>query len=277
MRYQQRKKIKIILHKIGLWKVGNYVAGIKKYFQGLYIVQSSKKRLKNKYDKRYIKIKELKDSYEGERCFIVCTGPSLTAEDVSKLINDVTFSMNSIVQIYNKTLWRPTFYSIIDCLVYDKLKELIDFSVYKYVFIRDKLCRDFNIKGGNIIKFPYLPSYLKNKKKSEVQFSDNPYVIVHDGYTVTFALIQIAIYMGFKKIYLIGCDCNYSGEKSHFVDYGVEIVDNPENDMITAYKVAKEYADEHGIKIYNATRGGKLEVFERVDFDSLFENTGDRP
>ena len=36
------------------------------------------------------------------------------------------------------------------------------------------------------------------------------------------------------------------------------------------YMCAKEYAERHEIKIYNATRGGKLEVFERVDFDSLF-------
>ena len=46
--------------------------------------------------------------------------------------------------------------------------------------------------------------------------------------------------------------------------------------MISAYKSAKKYADAHGIKIYNATRGGKLEVFERVDFDTLFKiNTED--
>lgn len=37
-----------------------------------------------------------------------------------------------------------------------------------------------------------------------------------------------------------------------------------------AFEKAKEYADGHGIKIYNATRGGKLEVFERVNFDALF-------
>ncbi len=41
--------------------------------------------------------------------------------------------------------------------------------------------------------------------------------------------------------------------------------------MLAAYTEAKRYADTHGIKIYNATRGGKLEVFERVDFDSLFD------
>ena len=40
--------------------------------------------------------------------------------------------------------------------------------------------------------------------------------------------------------------------------------------QLAAYQKAKTYADTHNIKIYNATRGGKLEVFQRVEFDSLF-------
>ena len=40
--------------------------------------------------------------------------------------------------------------------------------------------------------------------------------------------------------------------------------------VLHVYKMAKEYCANHGMKIYNGTRGGKLEVFERVDFDSLF-------
>ncbi len=40
--------------------------------------------------------------------------------------------------------------------------------------------------------------------------------------------------------------------------------------MNRSYELCKEFAEKNGVKIYNATRGGKLEVFERVDFDSLF-------
>lgn len=42
-------------------------------------------------------------------------------------------------------------------------------------------------------------------------------------------------------------------------------------DQVTlAYQSAKQYANQHDFKIYNATRGGKLEIFERVDFNDLF-------
>ena len=49
-------------------------------------------------------------------------------------------------------------------------------------------------------------------------------------------------------------------------------LDIPEVDKSTlTFLAAKRNADENGFKIYNATRGGKLEVFERVDFDTLFD------
>ena len=40
--------------------------------------------------------------------------------------------------------------------------------------------------------------------------------------------------------------------------------------ILQGYCVVKKYAQEHGIKIQNATRGGKLEIFERVNLDDLF-------
>jgi hypothetical protein len=39
------------------------------------------------------------------------------------------------------------------------------------------------------------------------------------------------------------------------------------NQMLPQFEIAKKYADEHGIKIYNATRGGQLETFERVQLE----------
>ena len=91
--------------------------------------------------------------------------------------------------------------------------------------------------------------------------------------------------MGFSKIYLIGVDHKYSIEVTpdgHIKrNAGVEdYFDKKQNGCFAnppqtyrstmAYQAARKYADDHGIKIYNATRGGELEVFERVDFDSLF-------
>jgi hypothetical protein len=70
-------------------------------------------------------------------------------------------------------------------------------------------------------------------------------------------------------------NCNYGKKHSgHYVsDYDPEDFNSllSVDKTTKAYQSAKAYADAHGIKVYNATRGGKLEVFERVDFDSLFD------
>ena len=39
-----------------------------------------------------------------------------------------------------------------------------------------------------------------------------------------------------------------------------------------AFLVMREYCDKHDIEIYNATRGGRLEVFQRVDLDKVLDN-----
>ena len=79
--------------------------------------------------------------------------------------------------------------------------------------------------------------------------------------------------MGFTQIYLLGVDCNYKKniEKNYFFDEKEKDKYNHYEDrMIIAYKVAKKYADTHGIKIINASRGGNLEVFDRIDFEKIF-------
>jgi hypothetical protein len=83
--------------------------------------------------------------------------------------------------------------------------------------------------------------------------------------------------MGFKEIYLLGCDCYYSMDiKKHHFTETVRIdptFSTAPNRMICGYKEAKKYADKHQIAIYNATRGGNLEVFDRVSLDDiLFKN-----
>lgn len=88
--------------------------------------------------------------------------------------------------------------------------------------------------------------------------------------------------MGFKEIYLLGVDHNYSVEKApdgRIISHGAKKDHFSDDDKVAnipevfksalSYEAAEKYAKTHGIKIYNATRGGKLETFERVDFDTI--------
>lgn len=220
----------------------------------------------------YKKMLPYKDKHLGQRCFILATGPSLTFTDIEKLNNEISFSMNSIVLAFNKTEWRPTYYGIQDPFVYKKIEKKILNDDTMEMFFGDRLYRLFNIPS-NVTVFPHNLLNHKINHNFGTKFSDNVYLDVYDGYTITYSLIQIAVYMGFKEIYLLGCDCNYSNDKNkqHFVESGHydPTYKTAGERMTVAYMEAQRYADSHGIKIYNATRGGMLEVFPRIDLDEV--------
>lgn len=218
-------------------------------------------------------LERFKKMHLAQRCFIVATGPSLRMEDLDVLHSndEVCFSVNSILKCFDKTVWRPTYYVVDDYRAIRNNEEYIDGIAKEAAFVGDSYPPFWEkTHNENVYKYHkhYEYSYSRFPKFSE-DFSQRSYL----GMTVTYTCLQLAIYMGFKEIYLLGVDCNY--KKGSTVNYfhSEKIVDNmnhSEESMILAYKAAKKYADEEGIKIYNATRGGMLEVFERVKFDDLF-------
>ena len=273
MNYDQKQVFKNILEKLKIYDLFFYCYRLKHYLRHKKCEINSKKRSSGKIDKRYIRLKQYEKIHNGERCFIIATGPSLTVDDLEKLKNEYTFSMNSIYKIFDKTDWRPTYFGIQDKNVYNILSKDIRFCELRNKFIADIIADEFSVSDDSILVPLDMMNHLYYKLKTfDTKFSDNAYSIIYDGGTITYTLMQLAVYMGFKEIYLLGCDCDYNGEKQHFADYGltVNINDRPEAKMFNAYKTAKEYADKHDIKIYNASRGGKLEIFERVNFDELF-------
>lgn len=224
---------------------------------------------------KYNKLLNYKDIHNGERCFIIATGPSLTMQDLENLKNEKTISMNSICKLYEETDWRPTYYAIQDNFVFNNMQDILRQHKEVPVFISDNIWKRFK-REKEWIEFPtdtMYHSYDILKQKYYARFSDDAYDIVYDGYSIAYSCIELAVYMGFKEIYLLGADCTYLGEKEHFVDSGVE--DRSRKyatpKLIVGYEKVKEYADSHGIKVFNATRGGVLEVFPRVDLDAVLK------
>ena len=232
-------------------------------------------------DSRYIK--SLKDKYKGRRCFIIGNGPSLRIEDLERLPNEITFGANRIYKVFYKTQWRPTFYFAVDPnFIRSSWKELDQYCMPE-MFLATDLNFDmskFNSKATRIFEYTKFKVNKWNDLTSHISEDVSKYFSI--GYTVTFTSIQMAIYMGFKEIYLLGVDFNYSvvrdkhgkihrnnDVKDYF--FGEKYTETvlSQTSSLYAYNQAKKYADEHDVKIFNATRGGKLDVFERIDFDKL--------
>lgn len=222
----------------------------------------------------------LRNRHIGERCFITCTGPSLQIADLERLKNEYTFGVNSIIMAYSKTEWRPTYYAMID--IYNLGGFLSTHPVTGGKFAQREAFFHYRTKLKNrgcdekYCLINYANHWKGRIKKQKCKLSDNPGVCIYDCFTVTNMAIQLAIHMGFKEIYIIGADCNYDPKKMHFIETeidnkfrGAKWFPGVVEKSIIGYKSAKKFAEKHGVKIFNATRGGMLEVFERVDFDSI--------
>ncbi len=270
MKIREQLKKNVIVHQVGIALNDLYYNVILYFFAsiGMFIRKNALVEFKS-----YRKIKDFKAKYKNERCFIVATGPSLTFEDLEKLKDEKTFGMNSLVKILNQTQWKPTYYGIQDVKVYEKLEHDILNSNLNTVFIGNIIANSYQFPDGIVYPLHFLNHRYGATQTYNTKFSGDAYSIVYDGYSITYSLLQIAVYMGFNEIYLLGCDCNYSDDKAkqHFVESGHydPAYKTAGERMIAAYEVAKEYADKRGIKIYNATRGGMLEVFQRVDLDEV--------
>ena len=242
------------------------------------IENEANQRVNGFEEDKFQNLKSMHEKHKGERCFIVATGPSLRLEDVELLKNEVTFGMNSICRIYEKTDWRPTYYGVQDAFVYSKMREVIEqyYMNANNVFVSDELAEKFHLPE-RYIQYPFNSAYHlydQHFYNFYSKFSGNAYAEVYDGYSITYSLLQIAVYLGFEEIYLLGTDCNYKkGKKNHFVESGhydrLEYLNHDK--MITGYQAAKEYADTHGIKIINCTRGGMLETFERMNLQDVLK------
>lgn len=219
-----------------------------------------------------------KDKYKGKRCFVVANGPSLRMEDVDRIAKngDISFGMNRIYVVFDRTIWRPTFYVGQDPTIIRASREDIINKVDSVKFIKSTGEKKYDIPGViNIdIEYKYSSKLLDPPFLTDIEYKFS------DGLTVTYTCLQLAVYMGFSEIYLLGTDCNYSVDnksinKNSYADarmFSGQTIGMPPNIEYNfrAYESANRYAQEHGIKMCNATRGGKLEAFPRVNFDDLF-------
>lgn len=224
------------------------------------------------------KVADFKDSAKTDTCFIVATGPSLRIEDLDVLHKHKVpcFSVNGIFYAYDKTEWRPTYWICTDTVPFIGWGHDPADVEAKYRFISDNSPEYISRKLPENM-FVMHPFYASNV----IKFSEDLARGYYSSETVTFVCIQMAVYMGYKTIYLLGVDHSMGMPgPEHFVnDYLVEGEVTPDEAMTReecvnveaqGYKVARQYADSHGIKIFNSTRGGYLEAFERIDFDSIF-------
>ncbi len=236
-------------------------------------------------------LNSLKDKFKGERCFILGNGPSLNKCDLSFLKNEYSFAVNGIFYKTNEMGYKPNFYMVEDNhVVYDNLKKI---NAYKcdYKFFPASY-KDHIIPDETTIFIPADFGFYRENHPyyCKPRFSKNIANEIFTGQSVTIMQLQMAYHLGFSEVYLIGMDFSYALPSSTIVegvnytsqeddvnhfhpDYfgkGKKWHDPKLDRVLMNYENCKLEFERDGRKIFNATTGGELNIFERKEFVSLF-------
>lgn len=214
-------------------------------------------------NKKYGYLKKYRDIYKGKRCFVIGTGPSLKRTNLQALDGEITIGVNSLCMWFDDSLMTTHFF-ISDSKALEKLENVMPKDAFISSCLKTKNRQD--VEYFPVSRFNSF-CYFYKKCSSDIS------VCSYDFNSVVMHAIQFAFYCGVDEIYLLGVDCNYTTEKLYAVDHGIRDSEKYRAQtgrlMIEDFKVIKKYADSIGVKIYNATAGGMLEVFERVNLDDV--------
>ena len=222
------------------------------------------------------KIEDYKDLYKGERCFILGNGPSLNETNLELLENEYSFALNQINLIYNKTKWRPSVFSSFSVRYgggnknwTKNINESINLNIP--VFLIKQMSKQVDRKD---VFFLNRDGDFKCNPNNDSQWSHNIVDKITCYGTTLMGIVEIVVYMGFNDIYLLGCDLGYDKDKiNHFSPNYLSGLNNEYNLWINnSHKLMKRMINKLNKNIYNATIGGELEVYERVEFEDIIKN-----
>ncbi len=222
-------------------------------------------------------LQAMRDKYHGKRCFIIGNGPSLKNTDLSKLKNEYTFGMNRIYLGFEEMGFQTSFYVCINSLVIEQcaadiqhltMPSFVSWRARKWLHARENL-------------------FFLHSTYTGPKYDGNITGRIWEGATVTNVALQIAYFMGFQQAVLIGVDHNYTttgkpnetvisqgADPNHFnpnyfgKGFIWQLPDLQTSEI--GYQMARNFYEAHGRQVVDATVGGKLRIFPRVEYNSLF-------
>lgn len=214
--------------------------------------------------------------YKGKRCFIIGTGPSLNKTNLQLLNGEFVFGVNTLFRGFNSFEIKCDFYALSDFEVWKKnfvdILEL-DTKLFLSGGAGDDYIRNYTSYKKFLKGEPYLIKtlgHMWSSKKFSTDISEGTF----NGDTIIIDIcLQAAYYLGFNKVYLLGCDCDYSG--MHRFDGSMTEnlkgggVCGDWSKVFTSYEICKKIYEENGREIINCTVGGKLEIFPREKLEDI--------
>lgn len=220
----------------------------------------------------------LKDLHKGKRGWMIGNGPSVRLEDLDAIPDDdVKFCFNRFYKCYADTRLRENYVVSADMLMIDDFgQEMVDKSAGLPLFCRNRVISEVS---GRYVELQPGDTYLP-------LFSYDPSKFVSIGGSSVFVAMQMAYFMGVRELFLYGMDFSFSMSLGRDPRYKFPVSFDDNNHFIKGYRDAKPWCpptwrdisagfinaraafELGGGRVLNATRGGKLEIFDRTDFES---------
>ncbi len=240
------------------------------------------------------KLRAFHNRHKGERCVIVGNGPSLNDMDLTLLANETCFAVNGIFYKTEEMGFKPKYYVVEDSSVMKENAEAIRSYDAPFKFF-PTIYRSLHPASDNVSFFKMNRGFYEKSSSNYCvpRFSTDASQRVYCGQSVTFINLQLAYYMGFSEVALIGMDFSYVIPDSAIRDG--DLITSTEDDpnhfngayfgkgktwkdpkldrVLQNYMMAKRVYEADGRRIINATLGGKLEAFDRVDYVELFRGS----
>lgn len=225
------------------------------------------------YNKEAKRLEKFHNLHQGEDCFIIGNGPSLNKMDLSSLANYHTFGLNKIYLMEDRGIDLNLSYLVsVNQLVIEQSKDKYP-TMDCPIFVSYK-CKQPEFETASNIH--YTLSWGKRVFQGDIT------QLINEGGTVTFVAMQIAFFMGFKRVFLIGVDHSFKQkgkanetqlmeeddanhfDPNYFKGQKWQLADLDRSEQ--SYLMAGIAFEEDGRQIIDATVGGKLDIFPKMDF-----------
>ena len=238
-------------------------------------------------------LKKYKDIHKGKRVFLIGNGPSLKDTDLDLIKGEYSIAMNRISLIYEKTIWRPSYYIFASSNCVNNVwgKEWTNSvlescnNLETTCFIWDKYYKVINHKKDkiNIEWIKSITEYKPNKTgdMDERWWPDNIEINMDKSATTMNLALQLANYMGFSEIIFLGTDLGftpnqgYNNDQNHFCkNYNIEVplekVNKMNNQMLNIHRLARLKIPDD-VKMYNASLKSTIDIYPRICYEKYIK------
>lgn len=272
----------------GLWRAGSRLfCDCRRHMQSYRVLNSPEVA-------ELLRNRETLGCQEGRRCFVIGNGPSLRRQNLQLLKSEITFVSNGFWKHSVIEYWQPSYYCFADPLIFtgatvmnsffEQMMRRIKYSQFFVPYDAKNIIESYGLLPADKTRYVKFKGSLGQDELSNLDLTGSMPGVIN----VIQLAIMAALYMKCSPIYLIGLDhdwLSHRGDDTHFYDgptvngytsnlalgqYSYKHLMQCQLILWNGYEKLRAYADGQGIEIINATDGGFLDVFRRINFSHIF-------